>query len=105
VEKRRGREEKIWKEWIARGLLMCSSHLDPFSGEEKGKGREDMEGVDCQRFIDVLVVVALGKNFNPLHLIKLYGLNHFFRRGLLRITVKINLIHILRKNHQIVQYL
>jgi hypothetical protein len=91
--------------FICYSTLSPSSHLDPFSGEEKGKGREDKEGVNCQRFIDVLVVVALGKNFNPLHLIKLYGLNHLFRRGLLQITVEINLIHILRKKHQIVQYL
>jgi len=45
----------------------------------------------------VLIVVSIGKmsNLDPLHLIKLCGLNHLFRRGLLGLILEINLIIVL----------
>ena len=45
----------------------------------------------------MLIVVSIGKmsNLDPLHLIKLCGLNHLFRRGLLGLILEINLIIVL----------
>jgi hypothetical protein len=48
-------------------------------------------------FVTVFAAVTLGElpNINSHLLVKLYGLNHFFRGGLVGVILRINLIGIL----------
>ena len=49
-------------------------------------------------FVDMLTMVALCEktNLNPLLWVKFYGLDHMFRRGLVGVILKINLVHVLK---------